>query len=85
MALAVQEGIDMATTRRRTARQQGSAVPPEIRALFDVGCGWNSYADDEVSRLWAEHGESYLRNHRSKEPCFAELILGAPSEQEENQ
>lgn len=71
----------MPTTRRRTNRRQGSALSPEIRALFSVGCGWNAIGDEEVKRLWDEHGDSFLRTHQSSEPCFAEMALGSPEDE----
>ena len=75
----------MATNRRRTARRQGSALPNEIRALFEVGCGWNAVGDEEAARLWNEHGATYLRTRRREGTCWAEDILGKPNEQEDSQ
>lgn len=71
----------MATTRRRVARGRGQGLSPQIRALFDVGCGWNGYRDEEVQKLWNEYGPQYLRTRQvapEHGPCFAEICLGAP-------
>lgn len=73
----------MATTRRRVARGRGAGIPAEIRALFEVGCGWTSYGDAEVKRLWNEYGPQYLRTRQAAPEhgrCFAEMCMGAPGE-----
>ena len=65
----------MATTRRRVSRGRDGGLTAQIRALFGVGCGWEAYGDDEVQRLWNEHGRDYRRHDPDS---FAERILGPP-------
>ena len=67
----------MPTTRKRVARVRGSALPKRIKLLFQIGAGWHSFGDDEVERLWREHGRDYLATHSGKPP-FALSILGEP-------
>lgn len=71
----------MPTTRRRTNRRQGSALSPQNRALFEIGCGWNAVGDEEAKRLWDEHGETYLRTRHHDGQCWAEMMLGAPNKE----
>ena len=71
----------MATTRRRVARGRGQGLSLQIRALFEVGCGWNSYREEELQELWNEYGSQYLRTRKAAPEhgrCFAEMCLGAP-------
>ncbi len=71
---------DMGTTRKRVRRQRDSGIPPQVRGLFDVGCGWQSYGNAEVERLWREHGPDYLATRTKEGKSFAELVLGRPEE-----
>ncbi len=67
----------MPTKRRRTSRQRDAGLSLQVRALFVVGCGWQSYGEAEAQRLWNEHGQDYLRLHPDP-TCFALLQLGEP-------
>ena len=68
----------MATNRKRRRRQ--ADLPPEVKGLFEVGCGWNAVGDEEAARLWNEHGTTYLRTRHLEGTCWAEDMLGKPQE-----
>ena len=44
---------------KRTPRQ--AKIPPQVHALFLVGCGHNRLPAGEFEKLWAEHGELFAR------------------------
>lgn len=69
----------MATTRRRVTRGRSAGLSPQIRALFEIGCGWTSYGTDTVRELWNQHGPQFLRTQSPDDgKCFAEMAFGEP-------
>ena len=70
----------MPTNRRRTTRNRGSNLSLQMRGLFEVGCGWNHYPEQELQTLWNEHGPDFLKTRTFENMSWAESMLGKPKE-----
>lgn len=66
----------MPTNRKRVSRRRrADTLPPDLWALFAIGCGWNTHSENELRELWDQHRDKFMRQWRGESIPWAAFIL----------